>query len=121
MSRSDSEWYGTSPCHQADQNANRERAATETEGVNLRAAGELTRRCPIITTDEFIEINYVPLQPPAECSAKERQRFEGRAANAVIVFGDLLRVGQIQKLKDAPNVRAPNLGGGVCRSRQKGQ
>ena len=54
----------------------------------------------IVAAGKLVDIQHVPLQAEAEGAAQDRERFEGRGADAVIVECDLLRTCQIERFKD---------------------
>src|SRR5262245_7883423 len=78
---------------QADDYANRERAAAKAEAEYLVFVGA------IVAADEFVEIENIALEPPTECAAEQGQRLEGRCADAVIIVRNLIRPGEIEGLE----------------------
>ena len=68
----------------------------------------------IVAAGKLVDIEHVSLQAKAEGATQDREGFEGRGADAVVVECDLLRTRQIQRFKDAPDIRPPDLAGRIA-------
>src|SRR5690242_13831693 len=90
-----------------DEHANRERATAESETVD-RIAG------PPVAADELVEIQYVPLQPPAERAAEGGKIAVRRGADAIVIPRDLVRARLVERLEHAPDISFVCLRGAVA-------
>ena len=88
--------------NQTDNDTNRESAATKAETKDLVIV------ILMIATDELVNIDRVALQAISKRAAEYRKRFEARGSNAIVVEGDLVGIGQIDRLKCAPNICSPH-------------
>src|SRR3954447_12948515 len=68
----------------------------------------------IIAARKLVDIEHVPLQTEAEGTAQDRERLEGRGADAVVIECDLLRTCKVQRFEYAPDIGAPDLAGGIA-------
>ena len=96
---------------QGHDDAGGERAAAETEGVDVVAV-------PVVAAGVSIDVQDVPFQAPAEGAAERRQRLERRRADAVVVIGDLrplslCRRSEVDRLVHSPDVGLEQFGAAV--------
>ncbi|MGY4423594.1 hypothetical protein ACVWY2_006043 [Bradyrhizobium sp. JR6.1] len=89
--------------------AHGECAAAESEQVDLRIVLVV-----VVAADEFVGIQDIALEAVAEGAAEQRERDEGRRADAVIILGGLRVALQIQRLEYPPDIGAPDAGSGVA-------
>ena len=99
---------------QRDDDAYRERAAAEPEGVDVVAV-------PVVAAGVAIDVENVPVKPHTEGAAQQRQRLERRRADAVVVVGDLIALAfggrpQVDRLVHPPDVGLEQLGAAVPRA-----
>ena len=89
-------------CDQPGEDADRERAAAEAEGIDLRIS-------LVVAAQEFVEVQHIALQSPAEHAAEDGERLERRGADAVRVAGDLIGPCEVERLKNPPDVGTPDI------------
>src|SRR3954451_2188122 len=70
----------------------------------------------VVPAKKFIQRQNVSSQSPAECAAEYRERLEGRSADAVVIAGNLQRIGEIKAFEYAPDVGPPDLARGIAGS-----
>jgi hypothetical protein len=83
--------------NQRSQRARREGAAAETEDVDL------VPRLPV-PAQEAVKLADVGRHTDAGCAVERGQRRPARGANAFDVVGDLIGLGAVQRLVEAPHV-----------------
>jgi hypothetical protein len=94
------------------QDPDREGAPAEAEDVDGVAG-------LVILAKEPVEGGDVALEPDPEDAAQDRERLEGRGADAVVVMGDLpdrtlRRLAEIERLVEPPNIRPEELARAVA-------
>jgi hypothetical protein len=93
--------------YQGDDDSDRESAAAESKSEYFVLLGL------VVSADKFVEIEDIALESPSERTAQNGKRLEGRRADAVVVDGNLVRGGQIDRFEGPPNIGSPDLGGSV--------
>ena len=71
--------------NEAHHHPNRERSAAKSKAKYLVVIAM------VISANEFVDVDDVAFQPIAKSAAKNRQRFEARCADAIVVEGHLIR------------------------------
>src|SRR5207248_8150918 len=94
-------------CDEIDQDADRERAAAETEPVDVVSF-------LVISAYEFVEVDDVALESPSQGAADGGEILVGGRPDAVIVLRELVCFRLIQRLKQTPDVGLLRLGRAVA-------
>src|SRR5215510_2065180 len=94
--------------NEADEDADREGATAEPEQVDVVAR-------PVVAAQESIELLHVALQAQAHGAAEQGQRLEAVGPDAIVVDIDLVTLGEVKRLADAPDVGLEELGRAVSR------